>query len=207
MSSGGRVPRRPDARERIIDTAYALFSAEGVRAVGIDRIIAESGVAKTTLYHHFASKDALILAFLEERRRRWTYEWLEATVMRLAAIPEDRLLAVFDAFGEWFDRPDYESCSFVRTLHEAAPGPIRDAAVYELEQVRQLIRRLAAAADFRDPYLVAYQMQTIMLGAIVSAARGDRHAAPRARHMAALLLAHADTDGPSRTADDRLARP
>ena len=180
--------RAPDARARILDTAYRLFSVHGIRAIGIDRVIAESGVAKTTLYPHFRSKDALVLAFLEERRNRWTVGWLQATVDRSATDPNDRLLAVFDAFAEWFRRPDFESCSFIRTLHEAPPGPLRDAAVHELELVRRLLSAWAEAASLRDPDRVADQLQTVMFGAIVSAARGDPHAAQRARDTAALVI-------------------
>lgn len=188
---GGTASARPDARTRILDTAYALFSTYGIRAVGVDRVIAESAVAKTTLYHHFPSKDALVLAFLLERRRRWTVDWLERTVERLAPNPGDRLLAIFDAFAEWFRRPDYESCAFIRTLHEVEGGPVREAAVRELEEVRRLIQTWATAAEVRDAERVAYQIQTLMLGAIVSAARGDHDAAERARDTAVLVISAA----------------
>ena len=98
------VPAREMAsgRERVLATAYELFSKHGTRAVGVDRIIAESGVAKMTLYRNFASKDELILAFLERREELWTRAWLQADVERRAATPGARLLAIFDTFGEWF---------------------------------------------------------------------------------------------------------
>lgn len=188
---GSTARARPDARTRILDTAYDLFSTHGIRAVGVDRVIAESAVAKTTLYHHFPSKDALVLAFLLERRRRWTLDWLQGTVERLAPGPGDRLLAIFDAFAEWFRRPDYESCAFVRTLLEVEAGPVREAAVRELEEVRRLVQTWAAAAKVRDAERLAYQIQTLMLGAIVSAARGDRDAAARARDIAVLVISAA----------------
>ena len=65
-------------RERILETAYELFSRHGTKAVGVDRIIAESGAAKMTLYRNFASKDELILAFLQRREERWTRAWLQS---------------------------------------------------------------------------------------------------------------------------------
>ena len=71
-----------DARERILRTAYRLFSQRGVRAVGIDSIIAEAGVAKATLYRHFRSKEELVLAALERREDLWTRGWLEPEVKR-----------------------------------------------------------------------------------------------------------------------------
>ena len=189
--NGSTASPRPDARTRIVGTAYALFSTYGIRAIGVDRVIAESAVAKTTLYHHFPSKDALVLAFLLERRRRWTVDWLQRTVERLAPDPGDRLLAVFDAFAEWFRRPDYESCAFIRTLHEVEAGPVREAAIRELDEVRRLVQTWATAAKVRDAERVAYQIQTLMLGAIVSAARGDNDAAERARDAAALVISAA----------------
>ena len=72
----------PDGRDRILDTAYELFSAHGTRAVGVDRIIAEAGTAKMTLYRNFASKDELIVAFLAAREERWTRGWLQAEVVQ-----------------------------------------------------------------------------------------------------------------------------
>src|SRR5713101_3141881 len=73
-----------DARERILEAAYDLFSREGIRAVGIDSIIERSGVARMTLYRHFRSKDDLVLAFLERREARWTRDWLQREAERRA---------------------------------------------------------------------------------------------------------------------------
>src|SRR3981081_904825 len=114
-SRDGEGAARPggNARERILDTAYELFSHDGIRAVGIDRIIADAGIAKATLYRHFPSKEQLVLAFLDLRERRWTREWLEAESERRAATRQDRVLVVFDVLDDWFQRPDYEGCSFI----------------------------------------------------------------------------------------------
>src|SRR3954451_14736899 len=86
-------------RERILDTAYELFSKHGTRAVGVDRIIDEAGTAKMTLYRNFASKDELIVAFLEEREARWTHGWLRTEVERRESAPAARPLALFGVFG------------------------------------------------------------------------------------------------------------
>src|ERR1700694_4024654 len=80
------------ARERILEAAYLLFSRQGIRAVGIDSIVEASGVATMTLYRHFASKDALVLAFLERREERWVKDWLQREVERRAADPGGRLV-------------------------------------------------------------------------------------------------------------------
>src|SRR5829696_7711189 len=104
-SSGNECfPERPDrtegtmggGRERILETAYELFSRHGTRAVGVDRIVAEAGAAKMTLYRNFASKEELIIAFLDAREERWTRGWLQAEVEARAETPAGRLLAIFD---------------------------------------------------------------------------------------------------------------
>jgi len=195
MATGPPAPRgeghQQTASARIIDTAYRLFSQFGVSAIGIDRIVEEAGVAKTTLYRHFPSKEALVLAFLTERRRRWTRDWLEAEIEDLAPDRPDRTLALFDVLDEWFRRPDYEGCSFIRTLHEVPSGPIHDAAVRELEEVRKMLADHAAQARVDDAESFSYQMQILMMGSMVSALRGDLDAAQRARHIAAAWLAQA----------------
>lgn len=109
-----------DARERILASAYELFSRRGIRAVGIESIIAHSGVARQTLYRHFASKQELVLAFLERREELWTKGWLRGEVERRADDPAERLLAIFDVFDEWFRRDDYEGCSFINVMLEHA---------------------------------------------------------------------------------------
>jgi AcrR family transcriptional regulator len=179
-----------DARARILGSAYELFSRHGIRAVGIDRIIAEAHVAKATLYRHFPSKQALVIAFLDMRERRWTHEWLEARTELLAPRPQDRVLAVFDALDEWFHRSDYEGCSFINTLLEVdeSDNPIHRAAVRHLGVLRETLQRYAEQAGARNPQEMSYRMQILLMGAIVSAARGDLEAARRARAFAELLL-------------------
>jgi AcrR family transcriptional regulator len=178
------------ARERILDTAYELFSQHGIRAVGIDRIVAESGVAKMTLYRHFASKEDLVLAFLALREQRWTRDWLEAEIDRLGETPRERVLAIFDAFDSWFRRPDFEGCSFVNTLLEFddESHPFHKEAARQLDVVRAIIATRVEQAGAQHPEEVADQIQLLSLGAIVSAGRGDRNAARRARELAELLL-------------------
>jgi AcrR family transcriptional regulator len=178
------------ARERILDAAYDLFARHGIRAVGIDRIIAESGVAKMSLYRHFASKDDLVVAFLALREERWTRGWLIHEVEQRATEPRDRLLAIFDALDEWFHRDDFEGCSFINTLIEVHGGQERiyDAAVGHMDVINKTIKGYAKDAGIPSPGLVADQIHILVLGAIVSAGRGDRKAARSARALAALLL-------------------
>jgi AcrR family transcriptional regulator len=193
MAGEGRAESsRAGGRQRILETAYDLFSRYGTRAVGVDRIIAESGVAKMTLYRNFASKDELILAFLEMRRERWTRAWLQGTVERQASAPGERLLAIFDVFGEWFLREDFEGCSFINVMLEVEDRahPVRAASVQQLSEIRDFVIGLAEQAGIEGSDHFARQWHILMKGCIVAAAEGDVQAAARAREVGALLLAH-----------------
>jgi len=178
-------------RERILETAYELFSRHGTRAVGVDRIVAEAGTAKMTLYRNFASKEELIVAFLDAREQRWTRGWLRAEVEARATDPAERLLAIFDVFGEWFALPDFEGCSFINVMLEIADREdiARAASVRHLSIIREFLAGLAAEAGIADPDAFARQWHILMKGSIVAAAEGDVQAAARARELGELLLA------------------
>jgi AcrR family transcriptional regulator len=192
MGAPDATTGRPTARERILETAYELFSQHGTRAVGVDRIIAECGIAKMTLYRNFPSKDDLILAFLDERDARWTRAWLQAEAERRGTTPGERLLAIFDTFESWFAREDFEGCSFINVMLEVVEPehPVRRATVKHLESIRDFVRGLAAEAGIEDTDAFARQWHILMKGSIVSAGEGDLQAAGRAREMGRLLLAH-----------------
>jgi AcrR family transcriptional regulator len=175
---------------RILDIAYDLFSERGVRAVGIDEVIEKADVAKATLYRHFRSKDELVLAFLQRREQRWTYEWLATDATRRGSTPQEQLLAIFDVFDEWFRRDDFEGCSFINTLLEMGAGhPLGTASASHLENIRSFLRSLAAQAGITDPEAFARTWHILMKGSIVAAMEGDPEAAQRAKSLARLLLA------------------
>ena len=180
-----------DGRDRILETAYELFSRHGTRAVGVDRIVAEAGTAKMTLYRNFASKDDLIVAFLDAREQRWLREWLIAEVEARATAPDERLLTIFDVFGEWFALPDFEGCSFINVMLEIddREDVSRAASVRYLSVIREFLAGLAAEVGVADPDAFARQWHILMKGSIVAAAEGDTQAAARSREMGELLLA------------------
>jgi AcrR family transcriptional regulator len=186
------VIRAATARERIDDTAYELFSRRGVRAVGVDEVVARSGVAKMTLYRHYPSKNHLALAFLRRREELWTRGWLQAEVERRGGTPGERLLAIFDVFDKWFRRTDFEGCSFINILLEIddARHPVRQATVVHLANIRAFLAGLAAQAGATDPDGLARQWHILMKGSIVAAGEGDKNAALRAREIGRLLLAN-----------------
>lgn len=109
------VPTLP-ARERILATAYRLFYREGIRATGIDKVIAEAGVTKVTFYRHFPSKDALVLEFLDLRHRRWM-DWFVDALDRHAA-GSRRRVAVVAAVEEWLTADSFRGCAFINSVNE-----------------------------------------------------------------------------------------
>jgi AcrR family transcriptional regulator len=186
-SSEGRGRR--DARQRILDSAYDLFSQRGVRDVGIDELIADAGVAKATLYSHFSSKDELVIGFLELREQRWTLEFVEAEARRRGASPEERLLAIFDVFDEWFGRDDFEGCSFIKLLLEMGPEhPAGRASARHLQNIRTTVQTLAEEAGLRDSEAFARSCHLLMEGSIIATTAGDDGAAQRAKAMAHTLV-------------------
>jgi AcrR family transcriptional regulator len=189
-----KKPAAGAARERILDTAYELFSRRGTRAVGVDTIIAESGVAKMTLYRNFASKDALILEFLRRREELWTRAWLQGEAEARAETPAGRILAIFDVFGEWFARDDFEGCAFINVMLELddRESAVRVACVQHLAAIRGFVGELLVSAGLSedDAAHVAAQVHMLMKGSIVAAGEGDVQAAARAREVCELVLAH-----------------
>jgi AcrR family transcriptional regulator len=181
------VPR--GARERILESAYELFSRRGVRGVGIDEVVAHAGVAKATLYAHFPSKDDLVLAFLERREQRWTFAYVVTEARSRGTTPEEQLLAIFDAFDEWFRRDDFEGCSFIKLLLEMGPEHTAGRASVEyLDNIRSFVRELAQEASLRDADAFARSWQLVMEGSIVAAAAGDADAARRGKAIGRTLV-------------------
>ena len=111
--------KKTGARRRIVETAERLFYAEGIRTVGIDRIIAEAEVAKMTLYNHFASKDDLILAVLQYREKKFD-SLFEKWMGKHTQAGMDRLEAFFAALKDWFDSPGFRGCMFINACAELA---------------------------------------------------------------------------------------
>ena len=177
-------------RERILVAAYELFSRRGIRAVGTEEVLAKAGVAKSTLYRHFPSKDALVLAFLQRREQRWTREFVLAEARRRGSTPRDRLLAIFDVFDDWFHRDDFEGCSFINVLLEMGDldSPLGQASAAHLQYIRSAVRTLAEEAGVQDSETFAHSWHILMKGSIVAAGEGDELAGKRARAMGEDLL-------------------
>ena len=177
-------------RDQLVDTALDLFNRDGYHATGIDRILAESGVAKMTLYNHFGSKDALIQAALQRRDERWR-DWFRHAVARRAETPRGRLLAVFDALEEWFARADFHGCMFIKASAEYAEhgDPIHAMAAEHQRLVLAELRDLAAAAGAPRPARLAREIMLLALGAIVATqVNGPVEAGQAAKKAAEVLI-------------------
>lgn len=173
------------ARDRILDTASRLFYQEGLRATGIDRIIAESGVAKMSFYRSFPSKSDLIAAFLRRRHEAWMARFRAGVEAALAA-PGAGLEVIADVLAAWFREPDFRGCAFINTLAESGPSGGEEVAIArehkaELEAyIAEVARRLKLA----EPDGVAATAMLIVEGAIVRAQMsGDPGVAGVARKL------------------------
>src|SRR5262245_26889452 len=115
----GRTRETSEARQRLLETADRLFYRDGIRAVGIDRIVAEAGVAKMSLYKHFPSKDDLILAVLKYREAG-VLAFFRAAMVRHGRRAKDPVRAFFAALKEWFETPGFRGCAFQNAAAELA---------------------------------------------------------------------------------------
>lgn len=158
------------ARARILSAALRLFYAHGTRAVGIDRIIAESGVAKMSFYNHFPSKADLVAAFLEERHKRWM-TWFRERLEARHSKRGSNLAAVADVLREWFAAPDFHGCAFINILAETERTSARERAIanrHKNELLAVLAER-AAADGVARPAEAGRLALIVVEGAIVRA--------------------------------------
>jgi AcrR family transcriptional regulator len=168
------------ARERLLAAASELFYDEGIRTVGIDRIIERAGVAKATLYNTFGSKDELIRAYLGVRRQAMQ-DRITRAIERYET-PRQQLLAVFEAQGELFSQATFRGCAFVNASAETQPGSVIEQSADEYRAwVRSTFVDLARRIGVADPEGLARQLVLLYDGAGL-AARMDRN--PSASHVA-----------------------
>ena len=199
------MPLRADAAEKrrhIVETAYRLFKRDGFHATGIDKIIAEAGVAKMTMYRHFPSKNGLIVDVLEwraERFKRQLDRIAGAAQIGRAATPGEKIAAIFDWHERWFDSPDFHGCLFQHALAEFGEPThaVFEAAVQQKRDLQQRLRDILTHSLPTDrAEAIATTLSTLIEGATFLARMGQgKTAIIGARKAAADILASA---GPSR---------
>lgn len=158
-----------EVRHKILETASELFYKQGVRAVGVDLVVAKAGVAKTSLYRHFGTKDDLIAAFLEREDQDFWGVW-----DRVAQLHADDAKAELDAhlgwIGERVERPNYRGCPQINVAAEfpEADHPARKVAEAHKREMRQRLKVIAERLNVAFPHELAGQLSVLINGAFVS---------------------------------------
>jgi len=161
-------------RDRILATASALFYREGVHAVGVDLVVKESGIAKTSLYRHFGSKDSLVTAFLDQEDQDFWSQW-----DRIADCYEDDPRGELEALLHWMDvrlrRPGYRGCPQLNVAAELPDPahPARRVAAAHKEKMRRRLSSIAERLQLNDPEKVGSQLALAFDGAFISAPFGQ----------------------------------
>jgi AcrR family transcriptional regulator len=160
----------PGAR-RVLDAASDLFYNRGIHAVGVDTIAEVAGVTKKTLYDRFGSKEALVVAYLQNRDARWR-DHLEAHLAEVSTSGVDRVLAVFDAAESWSDAHSSKGCSAINARAEIGDGhdghPVFPEIARQKAWLLGFFTDLCADAGVTDPDATANQMMLLYEGAIVT---------------------------------------
>ncbi|MET9882338.1 TetR/AcrR family transcriptional regulator [Streptomyces sp. NPDC006430] len=171
-----------EARTRLLDAAEALFYAEGIQAVGMDRIRTESSVPLKRLYKIFPAKEALVTAYLERRDQRWT-----ASLRAAVATSTDPIAAVFDWLAQWFSEPDFRGCAFLNAHGELGTGlaAVLDVVRRHKAGLRELLAELAGPGreELADQLLILVEGATV-----VAALDPGPEPARRAREAASVLV-------------------
>lgn len=185
-----RAPR--PARARILAAASRLFYARGIRAVGVDTLIAESGVAKATFYKHFPAKVDLVLAYLDQIDADWSAQ-LHGAAEAAGPEPAEQLVGLFDALSATCRTEGYRGCGFLNAAAESLPGSaVHERTVAHKHAVRSWVRELASCAGASDPDRLAYALTLVLDGALAAGALdADPAVADAARHTARDLVASA----------------
>ncbi|MGH3148433.1 MAG: TetR/AcrR family transcriptional regulator [Rubrobacter sp.] len=167
-AEGRRVRRRPGA-ERLLEAASDLFYREGIRAVGVDTVSEKARVSKRTLYNRFGGKDALVAEYLRRRDERWR-AYLRAATEGVGD-PRDRLLVVFEAYGEWLVGDDFRGCAFANAVAEISDPdhPARTVARGHKEWVREYLAAVARDAGLDEPEALAERLLILLEGATATA--------------------------------------
>lgn len=187
---------RFDTAERVLATAARLFYEHGVRAVGVEWIVAESGVAKTSLYRHFGTKDELIAAFLEREDREFWIQW-DAVVNSAAGNPTRELIALLDWVGQRVSRNGYRGCPQINVAAEFSDPdhPARRIRARHKEAMFARLKVLVSRMGVRSADDVAHQIALLIDGAFTSDGRLSHVGASRILQSAVRALVGNDRMG------------
>jgi AcrR family transcriptional regulator len=180
-----------DARDRILNTASTLFYQQGIRAIGVDTIIAKSEVAKTTFYRYFPAKDDLVVAYLEERNQRF-WELFEATVRQFPGKPKQQLLAIFGWLDELLASPDSQGCPFLMVASEfpETDYPGHQVAIAHKTKMRDRLTALATASGIKRADELSAGLMLLIDGAFVQRRLYQAHQIDLCKAATMLILAY-----------------
>ncbi len=164
---------RPNKRDELVRKALDVFYRGGFHATGMDKLVAETGVSKTSMYKHFKTKDDLILAVLQLRDALFR-EWFCQRVEELSDTPKGQLLAVFDVLEEWFAKPEFRGCMFIKASAEfqEPDNPIHQQSAQHKRLLLEYLTTLSKDAGATQPEALANQLMLLKEGAIIAAAMG-----------------------------------
>lgn len=185
-------PQASSVRDRLLDTAAELFYREGIRAVGVDLVVERTGVAKTSLYRHFPSKDDLVAAVLErDDQNYWAY-W-DRIAQRLTQDPKAELAAHVQWIAQYIGRPEFRGCAFLNAATEfpSADHPARRIALRHKAELRRRLHALTLRLGVNDPDELADQLVLLIDGAYVNGQLRGKRGPVQALPAAAMVLIEA----------------
>ncbi len=181
---------RPNKRDELVQKALIIFYRNGFHATGMDMLVAETGISKTSMYKHFRTKEDLILAVLRLRDELFR-NWMVRRMEEIGKTPKEQLIAMFDALGEWFSKPEYRGCMFIKASaeYQEAEHPIHAQAATHKKLLYGHVLKLAENANVTDPGTLARQLLLLKEGAIVTAHLGhSKNPAGDAQRAAKILI-------------------
>lgn len=176
-------------REKILNSAEQLIYQNGIHATGMDLLVKTSGVARKSIYRHFASKEDVAAAALNERDERWML-WFR-TESDKGETPQDRILNMFSVLKSWFESEGFRGCAFINTAGEVGDpeDPVRQIAKMHKQKLLDYALELSGQLNIEHPAVLARQLLILIEGAItLSYVMGDASAADNAKEVAKILL-------------------
>jgi AcrR family transcriptional regulator len=183
-----------DTRDKILTTAEQLIYQNGIHAMGMDLLVKTSGVARKSIYRHFANKEDVATAALIERDERWM-QWFR-TESDKGKTPQERILNMFTVLNSWFESDSFRGCAFINTAGEVGDpeDPVRQIAKMHKQKLLDYTLELAEQLNVEHPGDLARQLLILLEGAItMSYVMGDGSAADNAQDIAKLMLERASS--------------
>lgn len=178
-----------NTREKILKTAEDLIYQNGIHAMGMDLLVKTSGVARKSIYRHFANKEDVASAALTERDERWMH-WFR-TESDKGETPRERILNMFTVLKSWFESDGFRGCAFINTAGEVGDpeDPIRQIAKMHKQKLLDYVLEVCGQLGVEEPEILARQLLILLEGAItMSYVMGDWSAADKARDIAKMML-------------------